>query len=177
MRENLKGKEVVIGLLDESSIADCSGKSRVINTKKVITPISYRSRRLYSIFGFMALEGQSVVQTTTQCKKEDFLKFLEKVREKNPQAVLVIILDNARIHRAKVVKEFCELNQIVLVYLPPYSPNLNPIEFSWKDVKKKLSQFYQLTGEEFQTKGEEITQYFLESRTESYTKQWREQFL
>jgi transposase len=64
-----------------------------------------------------------------------------------------------------------------LVYLPPYSPNLNPIEFCWKDVQKKLSQFSQMTGKDFKLKGEEITQQFLECRQDSYTKHWREQFL
>ena len=158
-------------------MADCSGKSRGINPKKVTTPISYRSRRLYSLFGFLCLGGKSVVRATQKCKPEDFIAFLQKVRSSNPDVVLIIILDNARIHRAKNVKAFCEFNPIILVYLPPYSPNLNPIEFCWKDVKKNLSQFSQITGEEFKSKGEEIAQQFLDDRQDSYTKHWQEQFL
>jgi transposase len=158
-------------------VADCSGKSRGINPKKVTTPISYRSRRLYSLFGFLCLGGKSLARATQKCKPEDFLDFLQEIRSSNPDVFLIVILDNARIHRAKKVKNFCELNPIILVYLPPYSPNLNPIEFCWKDVQKKLSQFSQMTGEDFKLKGEEITQQFLECRQDSYTKHWREQFL
>ncbi|PSF36591.1 hypothetical protein C7H19_12995 [Aphanothece hegewaldii CCALA 016] len=62
------------------------------------------------------------------------------------------------------------------MYLPPYSANLNPIEYCWKDVKKKLSQFYKMIGEELESKGQEITQEFLNLRRDSYTKNWRERF-
>lgn len=175
--KEVKGKEVVIGFLDESSVADCSGKSRVINTKKVKTPINYRPRRLFSLFGFLSLGGNQVVQATQKCKQDDFIKFLQQIRQANQDVILIIILDNASIHKAKKVKEFCFLHQIILVYLPPYSPNLNPIEFVWKDVKKQLSQFYQMIGTDFQSKGEEITQYFFESRQENYTQEWRKNFL
>jgi len=37
------------------------------------------------------------------------------------------------------VKEEAEKMNIVLVYLPPYSPDLNPIEFVWKGVKRIVS--------------------------------------
>nr|WP_245927747.1 IS630 family transposase [Aphanothece hegewaldii] len=165
-----------MGLLDESSVSDCSGKSRVLNTEKVTTPISYKSKRLYSLFGFLSLNGESVSKSTQKCKKEDFLEFLQEVRLANSQKTLVIVLDNASIHKAKVVKESCANNRIILVYLPPYSPNLNPIEYCWKDVKKRLSQFYQMIGKELETKGQEITQEFLNSRRDSYTKNWRQKF-
>lgn len=129
------------------------------------------------MFAFLALGGKSVARATQKCKQEDFIDFLTEIRAINPEVLLIIILDNARIHKAKSVKDFCAVNSIILVYLPPYSPNLNPIEFVWKDVKKKLSQFYQTIGEEMKVKGEEITRQFLESRQDSYTKQWRESFL
>lgn len=70
----------MIGFLDESSVADCTRKSRVINTKKISTPNTYRSRRLFSLFGFLGWGGKSLVQTTQSCKKEDFLEFLKQLR-------------------------------------------------------------------------------------------------
>ena len=60
------------------------------------------------------------------------IKLLKNERKLN------IILDNARIHIAKFVKEACELLSINLVYLPPYCPFLSPIEDVWKDVKREI---------------------------------------
>lgn len=49
---------------------------------------------------------------------------------------VTIVLDNASYHRAKVVRELAETLGIELLFLPPYSPNLNLIERVWKLVKK-----------------------------------------
>ncbi len=141
--EKVKEEEVIIGLLDESIVADCTGKSRVINTKEIKTLNTYRSKRLFSYFGCLCLGGKSVVKAAKKCKKEDCWKFLKELRQANREKIMIIILDNAQIHKAKIVQEFCQENKIILVYLPPYSPNLNPIEFMWKDLKKRLSEYYQ----------------------------------
>ena len=51
-----------------------------------------------------------------------------------------MILDNARIHHAKLIQPFLEENKdrLELVYLPPYSPNLNIIEGFWKWLKERV---------------------------------------
>lgn len=52
----------------------------------------------------------------------------------------IIILDNARFHRMKHLQELADnttYNHIILP-LPPYSPNLNPIEQTWATIKKWL---------------------------------------
>jgi len=49
---------------------------------------------------------------------------------------VTIVLDNASYHRARVVRELAEILDIELLFLPPYSPNLNLIERVWKLVKK-----------------------------------------
>lgn len=69
-------------------------------------------------------------------KQEDFLKFLYQLRHKEKKKWIVLVVDNARIHHAKSVKKYCEDHNIKLVYLPAYSPELNPIEFLWKRIKK-----------------------------------------
>lgn len=49
-----------------------------------------------------------------------------------------MVLDNARIHHAKLLQPFLEDNQerIELVFLPPYSPQLNLMEGTWKWLKE-----------------------------------------
>ena len=51
---------------------------------------------------------------------------------------IYIFLDNARYSRNNDVYEHAEKLNIKLVFLPPYSPNLNLIERLWKFLKKKL---------------------------------------
>lgn len=53
-------------------------------------------------------------------------------------AQILIILDNARYHYSKEVREFLKNSKIKLVFLPSYSPNLNLIERLWKFFKKKV---------------------------------------
>ena len=50
---------------------------------------------------------------------------------------LNLILDNAQIHKAKITKIIAEILNINLVYLPPYSPFLNPIEKVWLTLNEK----------------------------------------
>jgi transposase len=54
-------------------------------------------------------------------------------------------MDGAAYNKAKEVKEKAKMLKIKLIYLPPYSPNLNPIERLWKFMKKKVSanKFYE----------------------------------
>lgn len=55
---------------------------------------------------------------------------------------LNIVLDNASIHKSKVVEYVCDILSINLVFLPPYCPFLNPIENVWKDVKRIVHNSY-----------------------------------
>ena len=65
--------------------------------------------------------------------------FLKSIRSKNPNnEKLYLILDRGPSNRAISVKELAKTLNIKIVYLPPYSPNLNPIERLWKFFKKKV---------------------------------------
>ena len=50
-----------------------------------------------------------------------------------PQSI--IILDNALIHKLVRLQELCDCSGVVLEFLPPYSPDFNPIEAMFKDLK------------------------------------------
>ena len=64
---------------------------------------------------------------------------------------ITIVLDNARYQRCKLVMEKAEELGIELLFLPPYSPNLNLIERLWKFVKKDVlySKYYDNNFERF----------------------------
>lgn len=69
-----------------------------------------------------------------------FLAFLHKVLDHYPTGKVVMVLDNARIHHVKILLPFLEVNEdhLELVFLHPYSPQLNLVEGLWKWLKESV---------------------------------------
>ena len=80
-----------------------------------------------------------------------FLKFLKLLLEKYQGQRIVLILDNARIHHAKLLQPFLDQHryELELLFLPPYSPNLNLIEGFWGWLKRSCvyNVFYSSVAE------------------------------
>ena len=79
------------------------------------------------------------------------ISLLKKVELRHPDAgAIYTICDNARYYRSRKVKDFLEKSKIKLIFLPPYSPNLNLIERLWKYFRKKIlyNKYYE-TFDEF----------------------------
>jgi transposase len=51
---------------------------------------------------------------------------------------MVIIIDNASFHKSKKVVQLVEAARCRIIFLPPYSPDFNPIEHHWSFVKNKI---------------------------------------
>jgi transposase len=70
-----------------------------------------------------------------------FIRFLRKLHKDAGKPILVIT-DNARYHHSRETREFIDSSdtQISLVYLPPYSPELNPDEQVWNHSKAQLAK-------------------------------------
>ena len=85
------------------------------------------------------LNGHDNIEFPDRTKSEDFCQFLMEVRKRNPINRICLILDNFATHKAKRVKERASELNIELIYLPPYSPDLNPIEYLWKSIKRIIS--------------------------------------
>jgi transposase len=66
--------------------------------------------------------------------------FLKDILEQYPMGKIVVILDNARIHHAKLLEPLLSANKnrIELVFLPPYSPEFNLIEGLWGWLKSRV---------------------------------------
>ena len=58
----------------------------------------------------------------------------------------VLIMDNARIHHGGNVQALCDARGVVLIYLPPYSPDMNPIEKVFSVMKSQIKRRNVLTG-------------------------------
>ena len=80
-------------------------------------------------FGFYSLNGNSVLRFQDHSRKKNIILFLKSIRESNPEKPIMVILDNFRSQHSKAVKKGAVPLNIKLIFLPPYSPDLNPIEF------------------------------------------------
>lgn len=87
-----------------------------------------------------ALIGSMIYKETMESEffeewfKEILLKDIEKLKKN-----VVIVLDNARFHRKRILEKIVKETGHYLLFLPPYSPDLNPIEKVWASMKKKLN--------------------------------------
>ncbi len=93
--------------------------------------------------------------STETINAQSTIKLLTKIREQNhSKKNIYIILDNARYHHSVKIKEWLSFNKkFHLIFLPPYSPNLNMIERLWKYLNKKvINNRYYLSQYEFKTK-------------------------
>jgi transposase len=63
-----------------------------------------------------------------------------------PDKNSVLILDNASLHHGGRVARLCEDQGVLLIYLPPYSPDMNPIEKVFSVLKSQLKRRQILTG-------------------------------
>jgi transposase len=92
----------------------------------------------------------TVIESPT-VDKDSTLQLLEQVQRRYPMAKeIVVILDNARYHYSKEVRQWVKDKNVRLVFLPAYSPHLNLIERVWKFFKKKvLYNKYHATLQDF----------------------------
>jgi transposase len=58
----------------------------------------------------------------------------------------ILVMDNAAIHHGGRIAEICDDADVLLFYLPPYSPDLNPIEKVFSVLKSQLKRHEILTG-------------------------------
>jgi len=94
------------------------------------------TRKSIALFGAVNLhDGQLVTQFSTKFDAITFGNFLKSLARHRPsKRRLVLILDNARYHHATLLQPYlAEKRRILsLLFLPPYSPELNPVERVWK---------------------------------------------
>lgn len=107
-----------------------------------------------NITGAICIETRETIMRSSETINADAIcDLIKALRAKHPSGEKVfLILDNAPYNKSWKVHLWAEMEGIELVYLPPYSPNLNPIERFWKFFKKKVlyNRYYEKFTE-FQT--------------------------
>jgi transposase len=95
--------------------------------------------RTLTLLGALTLQGMLASMTIESPTDGDvFLAFLEQALCPRLQPGQVVILDNLGAHKVAGVRERVEARGARLLYLPPYSPDFNPIEQAWSKIKHQL---------------------------------------
>jgi transposase len=95
-------------------------------------------RQRFNVLGALNAITKELITITNDTYITSF-QVCELLREiaKNAAMPITLVLDNARYQRCQLVMELAQKLGIELLFLPPYSPNLNLIERLWKLVKKR----------------------------------------
>jgi transposase len=95
--------------------------------------------RTLTLLGAMSYSGLIATMTIPEPTDGDiFLAYVEQVLCPRLQPGQVVIMDNLAAHKVAGVRELIAAAGATLVYLPPYSPDLNPIEQCWAKIKTLL---------------------------------------
>ena len=107
--------------------------------RKAIATTARQKRVNY--IGALTLSGHRLTyQKTDKVNTESIIGLMKKLRTHHPgKHKLHLIWDNAGYHRSQKVQDKAKALKIELHYLPPYSPNLNPIERLWKIMHEHVS--------------------------------------
>ena len=113
---------------------------------KIKSPVD---RFKVSIFGAMGINGQLITYQNEKFDAESFRIFMEKLllhtvvghTKEGKRKKILLVLDNARYHHAKILQPWLERmsDLLELFFLPPYSPDLNAIEMLWKKTRRNVT--------------------------------------
>jgi len=95
--------------------------------------------KILTILAAMRLGGINAAMTIEEATDADiFLAYVEQVLCPTLGIGDVVVMDNLSSHKVKGVRELIQARGAEVLYLPPYSPDLNPIEKAWAKIKQYL---------------------------------------
>ena len=168
-RENIKEEFEKQNKSDEEKIEAVKKELKSSNGKKKISPNKIKN----------ICTNKKITPTRISIKQRTTIRDLlmesdicDILIDEKP---IVIVVDNAKIHKATDVAIACEILNIELIYLPEYSPDLNPIEDLWKIIKRVTYTYH------YKTKDELIDiivdEFYKNVDKKSLTGNWVDEFL
>ena len=104
--------------------------------------------KIVTILGAMNHQGMLAAMTIEAATdREVFLAFLDEVLCPKLSPGDVLVMDNLSAHKVDGVRQRIEAAGARLLYLPPYSPDLNPLEKAWAKLKSLLRNAHARTAE------------------------------
>lgn len=103
---------------------------------KPVAPFLHRFDNLYLFGAFSPITGERCLLELPHCNSAAFQLFINELSARNPDEFKILILDNGAFHHAK---SLIIPRNMAFIFLPPYSPELNPAEKMWRYFKDRVS--------------------------------------
>ncbi len=102
-----------------------------------MVPAAGTNRRLCVYGALNYRTGQSHYMVQPKKNSQQFCEFLRQLLEANSERRLLLVIDNASYHRTKAIRQLLDdhSDHVFVIWLPPYSPELNLIEGLWGYLK------------------------------------------
>jgi transposase len=113
---------------------------------------------MYLFGAFSPITGDDFRLYLPYCNSETFQLFLDLFSLERSNELKVVFLDNGAFHKAK---KLIIPDNVILIFLPPYSPELNPAEKVWWVLKREINLCVFKTIEDLMDKLEVISKNFI----------------
>jgi transposase len=136
--------------LDESGVTTqmTRGYARASGGRRVHEATPGGHWKILTILSALSLGGLLATMTIEEATDGDiFLAYLEQVLGPKLRPGNVVVMDNLSAHKVAGVEQLIQAAGAELLYLPPYSPDLNPIEKAWAKLKQLLRSAKARTAE------------------------------
>ena len=133
---------------------------------KPVGPMQWIFQSFYLYGAVEPLTGDSFFLEFSHLDADCFQIFLEQFSQAHPHSLNVIQLDNGRFHFAKKLQI---PENVVLLFQPPYSPDINPIERVWQFIKDQLRWLNLKNLDELRRKVDEVIQSITPNQIASLT--------
>jgi len=104
-------------------------------------PTPHQAHKRYGIGGVNYHTGETLVIVRRRKRRREIAEFLELLLDKHPQETIYVAWDNANTHEDDEVEAVVRsaAGRLILMYLPTYSPWLNPIEMLWRHFRREVT--------------------------------------
>lgn len=130
-------------VLDESgsNLSQTSDYARAEGGQRAKAPKPHCPGEKYSIIGAISINTIiSMMYIDCAINGEIFLSFIEKTLVPKLRRGQYVVMDNINFHKQEMVRVAIEKVGAKVVFLPPYSPDLSPIEKMWSKIKDILKR-------------------------------------
>ena len=131
-------KTINIYFQDESRFGLLTVQRRVLTAKgvKPLIPYQHKFKNFYLFGAFSPITGTQFTIELPKCNGDCFQVYLDEFSKQDSTEFKIIFLDNGAFHKAK---DLIIPQNIKLLFIPPYSPELNPAEKMWRYLKDRIA--------------------------------------
>ncbi|MGZ5030206.1 MAG: IS630 family transposase [Methylobacter sp.] len=160
MIEQTRTGKIELAYMDEAGFAPQQPNRSAWTTKGEVHAVTAQRAQRLNIIGALLSSGKRVTAKLWQAVNGLWMFGILMVLVKSVSKPLVVILDNASIHsyrqKAETVLGAFGGKRVAVLFLPPYSPELNRIEMLWRKMKHEWLPFRSFTPSELEGAIDEI---------------------